>query len=203
MTSTARGAAALIALVAGITLLARLYLSAGIFDSYGKALAHLSQFFTILTNTIILVLMTLIAAGRNPDARLVKAAVIAIIVVGLVYHWLLAHLVELSGLTLLVDHGVHTIVPLLCLSWWIAWAPKPGFFAGDLLLWIAWPVIYCIYILVRASGSGFYPYPFLDLPEIGWTGLATNVVGLTIGFIVIGLILTAIGRVTGPRAGAR
>ena len=191
---TARGAALGIAIVAAVTLLTRVYLRTGEDGSVLGAISYLSQFFTILTNAVIMAVMALIAAGRNVSARWVKAAIIAIVIVGIVYHLLLAHLVEFVGLAFWADHGVHTVVPALSLLWWLFLAPKPPFQRFDLGLWVVWPIAYCTYILIRASFSGFYPYPFLNLPELGWNGLAVSIAGLLLSFIVIGLVITAIGK---------
>ncbi|MCR9121134.1 MAG: Pr6Pr family membrane protein [Phyllobacteriaceae bacterium] len=189
--SRARSAAAIIALVAALTLGLRVVLSVAETGSIAGALAHLSQFFTILTNTLVLVMISAVALGARVGPRPAQALTIAIVGVGIIYHVALAHLVDFSGLSLLADHGVHTVVPALTLVWWFAFAPKemPG--PGAIAVWIAWPLVYCVYILIRAQGSGFYPYPFLNLPEIGVQGLAVSVLVISIAFVVIGFAMTA------------
>lgn len=195
---TARKAAAFVALVTALTLATRIYLRMDQGDSFGMAVSYLSQFFTILTNSLVLIMTALIALGRDVSPRITKVITIAIIGVGLFYHILLAHLVDNQGLDLLADHGVHTFVPLFTAIWWLILAPKAPFKTTDLGLWIIWPLAYSIYILIRAEFSGFYPYPFLNVPEIGWGGLIINVAGLSVAFIVLGLLLTGLGRLV-PR----
>lgn len=189
----ARKAALGIAAVAAITLLTRIYLRAREDGGVVEAISYLSQYFTILTNAAVMVMMLLIASGRHVPVRLVKAVVIAIVIVGIIYHLLLAHLVEFVGLAFWADQGVHTVVPALSLLWWLVFAFKPPLRRSDLMLWVAWPILYCTYILIRASFSGFYPYPFLNLPELGWGGLSMSILGLLVSFVVIGFALTAIG----------
>jgi len=192
--SVARRAALGIAAVAALTLLTRIYLRSGDDGGVIGAISYLSQFFTILTNAVVMVMMLLIASRRHVPVRWVKAVVIAIVIVGIIYHLLLAHLVEFVGLAFWADHGVHTVVPALSALWWLVFAFKPPLRGSDLMVWIAWPVLYCTYILIRANFSGFYPYPFLNLPELGWSGLAISIFELLVSFIVVGLALTAIGR---------
>lgn len=196
----ARQAAFGITILAVITLLTRIYLRIDQDGSVLGAISYLSQFFTILSNAIVMVIMALIAAGRTVSARLVKAMVISIVIVGIVYHLLLAHLVDFVGLAYWADHGVHTLVPGLSLLWWLFLTSKPAFQWSDLGLWVVWPIVYCCYILIRASFSGFYPYPFLNLPELGWNGLAVSIAGLLVSFVFIGLIISAIGRMVSTRA---
>lgn len=195
-----RYCAAGIAAITALTLFVRIYLRAGEDGGIPGAILHLSQFFTILTNAVVLVLMVFMAAGRYVPARWLKAIVIAIVMVGIIYHLLLAHLVEFEGLAFWADHGVHTVVPILSLFWWLAFAQQPKFQWSDLGLWVVWPLAYCIYILLRAHFSGFYPYPFLNLPELGWSGLIVSIAGVLTSFIAVGLALTVLVRVAHGRA---
>lgn len=191
---SARHGAAVIAVVATVTLVTRLYLRVQQSDGLLDALSYMSQYFTILTNAMTLLMILWIAIGRDLSPRLIKSVSIAIVGVGIVYHALLAHLVTLTGIDLLADHGTHTFVPLLTGLWWVFLAPKPAFRWRDVPHWVAWPLIYCVYILTRASFSGFYPYPFLNVPEIGWNGLFVSVAGLVLAFAVIGLVMTVLGH---------
>jgi len=201
MPQLARRGAAVIAAVAAITLAVRFYLRWLQSESVWSALSYMAQYFTLLTNSMTLLLMIWIAIGRPISLHLVKAIIIAIVLVGVFYHALLSHLVNLSGLELWADHGTHTFVPILSGLWWIFLASKPGFRWSDVGLWLIWPVVYVVYIMTRASFSGFYPYPFLNLPEIGWGGLIPGVAGLFVTFIVVGLLMTVLGRFFGPRPG--
>lgn len=103
ISSTARRGAFIIAVVATVTLLSRFYLRWEQSESALAALSYMAQYFTLLTNTITLILMVWIAMGRNLAPRLIHAVIIAIVCVGLFYHALLAHLVNLSGFELWAD----------------------------------------------------------------------------------------------------
>lgn len=189
--------AAVTATIAGLTLLLRIYLSAEEKGGVGSAILYLSQYFTILTNTLVLAVMLACALGIWIGPRLAQSLTIAIVGVGIVYHVALAHYLDLSGLAWLADQGVHTIVPALTFVWWVFFAPKHALRLSDVIVWTAWPLVYCVYILIRASFSGFYPYPFLNLPELGIVGLAQSILTLIIAFMIIGLALTGIARLAG------
>jgi len=49
--------------------------------------------------------------------------------------------------------------------------------------------------LVRGYFVGSYPYPFIDAAHIGYGRTMLNALGLLIGFIALGLLLVAFGRV--------
>ncbi|WP_335752943.1 Pr6Pr family membrane protein [Sulfitobacter sp.] len=167
MSSTARQTTGLIANFAAITLTTQFYLRLQLSDTVLAALSYMAQYFTLLTNTMAFILMVWIAMRRAVSPRLVRAVIISIVCFGLIYHRLLAHLVSLSGVKLWADHETHTVVSLLAGIWWLLLAPKPKIKAGDIMLWVAWPLIYCGNIFFRVSFSRFYPYPFLNVPEIG------------------------------------
>jgi hypothetical protein len=180
--------------VTSITLLTRVWLRIEMGETPLEALVFLTQFFTILTNALVLLVMTRIAAGRSVSAQSMLCVVISITCVGLIYHLLLAHLNPLQGLALAADHGVHTVVPFLTVAWWLLWAEKPALRRIDPLLWIIWPLAYCAYALARAHFSGFYPYPFIDLPNLGSARLAANLMGMALVFAVVGFALVGLGK---------
>ena len=196
MTSrSAQMSAVAIALIAAATLLLRIYLAAEQYGSTWAAISHLSQFFTILTNAIVMVLMFAIGIGIKPFRGLLEAVVVAIVGVGLVYHALLAHLWSPQGLVMLADQGVHTVVPAVTLIWWLVFGNHRTVSWLDSLQGVAWPMIYVLYALSRAQFSGFYPYPFLNLPELGLSGLAVSIAVVGLAFLVIGVALVALARV--------
>lgn len=163
------------------------------------AFSFLAQFFTILTNGLVCLAMTLIVIGVRLSPRFLMAITISIVAVGIIYHVALSHLVNFTGLELLADHAVHTAVPILTLLWWLAFAPKQQFSPSDIITWTAWPIIYCVYILFRASFSGFYPYPFLNLPELGVSGLVTSIAVLSLAFIAMGFGLLGLSKLAGKQ----
>lgn len=198
-TQAAKLLATLTALFTAATLALRVALKTAETGSIIEAVSFLSQFFTILTNALVLCMMLAVAVGVRVAPRVTKALTIAIVGVGIVYHVALAHLLDLSGIALMADHGVHTIVPAMTLFWWFLFAPKDRFHWHEVAVWITWPLFYCGYILLRAASSGFYPYPFLNLPELGAMGLAQSIFVLCLAFIVIGLALTALTAATSKR----
>ncbi|MGB7431998.1 MAG: Pr6Pr family membrane protein [Ahrensia sp.] len=190
----ARRLAGFIAMIAFVTLCLRVYLTAVELGGVGAALVQLSQFFTILTNTLVAVGMGMIALGYAVPKRAMRALVVSIVCVGLVYHALLAHLVDFTGLAMVADHGLHTFVPIAMFVWWVLFLSRPAFVRSDIALWMVLPLSYSFYALGRAQWSAFYPYPFLDLATLGWPRLAANMVGLALAFICVGFVLVLLER---------
>jgi len=191
---TAKRTALAIAAVAAATLLLRIYLASSDHGSVLAAVSYLSQFFTILTNALVMIVMLFIGLGRRVRSDILTVTIVAITCVGILYHTLLAHLWSPQGLAMIADQGVHTVVPVLALIWWLVFADMCAVKWADSLRSAIWPLIYVSYALIRAEFTNFYPYPFLNLTTLGGLGLAKSVLGLSVVFIVLGLIAVAIAR---------
>jgi len=167
------------------------------------ALWTILRFFTILTNSLLVGLMVLVATGRAPAAVWHGAVTFAIVVVGAVHHLLLAHLANQTGLSVITDFIFHTAAPVLGLLWWLVFAPKRPLPLSAPFLWLIWPLLYTTYALLRGAADGVYPYPFLDLGELGWGGLAVSVAQMLVGFLIASGLLWALGRLLGRVQGAQ
>lgn len=60
--------------------------------------------------------------------------------------------------------------------------------------WTGVPLVYFVYALARAALDGFYPYPFIDVSQLGWSRVLVNAVGMLSAFLIVGLLFVAIGR---------
>ncbi|WP_265522759.1 Pr6Pr family membrane protein [Oerskovia flava] len=73
-------------------------------------------------------------------------------------------------------------------------------------LWLLYPLAYFGFTTVRGlvSPGSEYPYGFVDLGELGWGGLVTNVLIYGVGFFVLGLVIVGIDRLLprGPVLGS-
>jgi hypothetical protein len=65
--------------------------------------------------------------------------------------------------------------------------------------WLAYPLIYLFYILIRGNFAGFYPYPFVDVVKLGLQKVLENSVMLMLLFIGLAAIFIKIGKVTSPK----
>lgn len=158
------------------------------------------RFFTIWTNTLVGLAAAFVALGRAPSARVQAGLLLAIGLVAVVYHTLLAPLVNYEGLEAVADQMVHTVVPLAWLVYWFAFAPKADLGLSDLLPWMAYPLVYSVYALARGQVDGIYPYPFLDAGNLGLAQVGLNILGLLAAFGIAGLALLAVARLLRGRA---
>ncbi len=166
------------------------------------------EFFTILTNLIVAVSLTFallapaMSIGRFFARPGVKTAVaVYIALVGIVYNLVLQGLHEFSGAAWVADFLTHDLVPLLYVAYWLFLVPKGELNWKMPLSWLIYPLVYLPYVLIRGSSTGRYPYPFLDVGELGLGVVLINTVVLTIVFLVLGELFVGadklIARFTG------
>ena len=158
-------------------------------------------YFTILTNLLVCVSLTapLVAPSSSTGGFFARSDVTAgvatsIAFVSLAYHFLLRNVWNPQGLQLLADVLLHYVTPLLFLAYWWFNFPKGALRWTHPLIWGLYPTAYLLYVLIRGQFIGSYPYGFIDPLAIGYERLIINAVGLLGVFIVLGLVLIAMGR---------
>ena len=200
MERTAQRTAAVVACLAGAGVLLQLWLSLQLGIASGNGWSHgllmYLGYFTVLTN--LLVLLVAARAARAPDGGLDHAgrgaAVTAILLVGLAYHLLLRKLWDPQGLQLVADMILHYVVPLATLAWWLVLPPRHALPAWLPLRWLAWPIGYSAYALLRGAVTGLYPYYFIDVGALGLPRVLVNMAGLSLVFVVLAYTVRGMAR---------
>jgi len=196
----------LIALAAwsGLGIQLWILLTSGAFDTQALAVWRFLAFFTILTNLIVAIVSTASAIapesafGRFAGGANVRAAVLLYIAaVGIIYHLILAGLWDPQGWQRVADQLLHTATPILAALGWLLFDRKQGLTYAAIPVMLIFPAGYTLYALARGTFDGFYPYPFIDAGQLGYTRALINIAGLTGAFALgAGLVIT-LGRMLG------
>jgi len=186
-----RAAAGLVALVGWVGMAVQLDASIGLAGSVSGAIWTMLLFFTIIANLLAAIVLTGIALGRRTFAApvLIGGVVIAMLLVGVVYALLLRGLLELSGGAALADLLLHSVTPVLVPLYWLLLVPKGGMTWRDPFVWAGLPVLYFVYALARGAIEGRYPYPFMNVAQIGWGATLANALAMAAGFLATGFVL--------------
>jgi hypothetical protein len=167
------------------------------------------SFFTILIN--ILAAATLLApliapqssAGRFFARPSVRTAVTGyIIMVGAVYYLLLSDLSQRQGWPMYFERMLHYVTPPLFVLDWLAFVPKQDLNWRVGLRAMGFPLAYLVWTLAHGAATGWYPYPFIDVAELGYPRALANIAGLVLVFLALEVALVGIGRALEGRAGA-
>lgn len=140
------------------------------------------SYFTILSN-LILAISFLIQAFQKKTIEILTPITVYITIVGLVYQILLRHTWSPTGLQMIVDELLHSIIPGLVIIYWYLYEDKKINY-HQIPKWLIFPLVYLFYILIRGYYSGFYPYPFVDVSKLG-----LNQVFINSGLLIIVFIL--------------
>lgn len=158
------------------------------------------SFFTILTNTLVAIYFTYPIFCKKGNNKFFKnensllPITVYITIVGLVYQIILRHVWQPTGLQMIVDELLHTAIPLLVIIYWFNQSTFIKLNLKRFVQFLLYPIFYIIYILTRGYFSDFYPYPFIDVNEIGISTTIINIIGLIVLFSVIHLIFHWISK---------
>src|SRR5690349_19714671 len=119
-------------------------------------------YFTILTNIFVaLIWVRGLLRPAQSMPRLEAAGAVSIVMVGIIYHAVLASRWYPHGLQLVADFTHHTLVPILFAVYWLR-RPHGQLKWMDAFALVLWPLAYCPYALARGAFDGWYAYFFLD-----------------------------------------
>lgn len=159
------------------------------------------SFFSILCNILVALAMTLpwvaprSRLGRWFDRPWVRTILAAyIIIVCIVFYVMLRNLAHPHGLRFAYDFILHYVTPILFIIDWLLFVPKQDLSwripLGGFLL----PVLYIIWTFLHGAVAGFYPYPFLNVSQLGYEQVLANIAGLIMLGVGVLLVLIGIGR---------
>ena len=164
------------------------------------------SFFTILSNllsALALLLPTLVpntSLGRFFERPSVRTALTGyIIIVGVVYFLLLRNLSHRQGWEMFFEHVLHYVTPPLFVLDWLLFVPKADVDWKVGFASLGFPLLYIACTLVRGAFTGWYPYPFVDVAELGYPRALLNIAGLIAAFLGLELALFGIGRLVGHK----
>jgi hypothetical protein len=170
--------------------------------TYAGEISRYWGYMTIWTNTLV----TLIWAAAAFDLRFQPfvflrqhsvrtASAMYILFVGIVYHLLLARGVSFSTpWDRFNDFILHTIVPVLFVAYWLFALPKSHIEPSKALRFMIYPLLYGVYTFIRGAITDKYPYPFFDVPTLGYPAVFLNGLGFMLFYGLIGLVLISINN---------
>ena len=150
----------------------------GFFDGRTERALNTFCFFTVQSN-IILGVTCLVAALWPSHRSLVfdvarLTGVIAIAITGVVFHLALRDLQDLTGQAKVADFLLHSASPVLGVIGWLLFGPRGRTSRQVVLLTLVFPMAWAVFTLIRGEIVGFYPYPFMDVDDLGYPRTFVN-----------------------------
>jgi len=166
----------------------------------GPTLVKYFSFFTIQTNILVTACAIFTLFDLKPSwgrffsrISVVSALTVYIIIVSLIYNLILRQIWNPQGLQKFGDELLHVVMPALFILYWIFCASKLNL-KWNIGLWLVYPIIYAVYVIIRGTLTGQYPYPFMDVAKLGYAKVFLNIGGLVIVFLGFSLLLVALGK---------
>ena len=203
-TRRAHGVVAVLTLAALVLQLVLVVQDAGILieqdarPGLGIRLARFFSYFTIQANLLVLVVSAAVARGADverPVWQAVRLTALTGIVVTAAVHWVaLRPLLDLSGGPRVADTLLHVAVPVAAVTAWVAAGPHGLGGWRRVAAALLWPTAWAAFTLVRGAITGWYPYPFIDVRDLGAGRVSANVVVIALLFGAVAAAVLAVDR---------
>jgi hypothetical protein len=163
--------------------------SAGHFHPGVARLFNTLAFFTIQSNLLVGAAALLLAIRLDRSSLwfsvLRLAGLTAITVTGIVFHAVLAQTLDLKSWAAAGNELVHTVVPVMAFIGWLMLGPRG--LVSKRIAWLSliFPACWLVFTLIRGAIAHWYPYPFINVTQLGYGGVAVNCVWLAL--LMLGL----------------
>lgn len=166
------------------------------------SIINLLSTFTIQSNILVAVWLTAAVRSRRkaktdwllrPKTR--GAITVYITVTMTLYAVLLASLWQPTGLSAVLNVVTHYLVPAAFILDWFLFEERKTYQWRWAFHWLVYPLAYFAYAMIYAAITGWYIYPFFNIPEIGIDGLVKWAIILIVYFIVLSTAFIGVNKI--------
>jgi hypothetical protein len=175
--------------------------------SIAETIVRYFGFFTILTNILVAVSFSAVflkGIGNSNNfftrPKNLTAIAVYITIVGLIYNVILRFQWAPQGLAKLADELLHSVIPVFYIIFWLAFVPKQQINWSNILPWLAYPLAYLSYTLLRGPSAQWYPYPFVDVIKLGYNKVFFNSAMVCLVFILFSVLFVSIAKMMSKRS---
>lgn len=192
----------LAALIAWFAISLQFNVSLKLFNGYYSATLKLFlSYFTVTTNIIVALCFTTLWLFEESSlgkffakSTTLTAITVYITVVSLVYNAILRGLVSPVGWARVADEMLHVVDPLIFIAFWIFYVDKTKLEYKEAKIWMIYPLLYVVFVVIRGAIVGQYPYPFINVTDLGYPKATINAIVVLIIFYLLSLFLIFIGK---------
>ena len=155
-------------------------------------LADTASYFTIWSNVVVAVVMTLLARRPVRATAVLRTlrldSLLMITITAIVYAVLLAPTAVVVGWSRLTDPILHQVTPAVTVLVWLVFGPRGWVSWRTVLAALLVPLAWVAWMLVRGAVVGAYPYDFANVTTLGYA----SVLGTLAGILVFGLVVASV-----------
>lgn len=155
-------------------------------------------YFTFLSNFLVGLTSLLLAIRLRRTSTLFHVlrltGVVCIVITGIVFNLLLRTSDPTTPVEQFNDTLQHLLTPVLTPLLWIVLGPRRMVTGKVVALSTIIPLAWLAFTLVRGPWLDWYPYSILDVPRLGYSGIAVYVLSILGLFVVLALLLWGLDR---------
>lgn len=102
-----------------------------------------------------------------------------------------------------VNSVVHELMPMVVVADWLLDPPQTRLTLRQGALWLAYPLAWIVYELIRGSITGKYHYPFLNPVNGGYGSVAFYCVAVLVLILIVCAVVVWLGNVRSLAGSAR
>lgn len=164
-----------------------------------ETLIRYFTFFTILSNILVAFVFTAEWLQSNLLKFFTKsntqvAVAVYIFVVGFVYNTILRFIWQPKGWDKVADELLHLVIPIVYILFWYFKFSKQTINYKSIFGWLLFPMIYIIVVMIRGYFSNYYPYPFLNVSDLGIKKVLYNSTYMTLFFVIVSSVFYKINN---------
>ena len=175
--------------------------------SVPETVVRFFSYYTVLSNLLIAVCFTLVSfKGISEQGNFftrpntLTATAVYICIVALTYNAILRFQWAPQGLARVCDELLHLIVPVIYVIFWVAFVPKVSVAWKHILPWAIYPLAYLAYTLLRGPYASWYPYPFIDVIQHGYSKVLFNSAMVCLVFVIFSVLFVGISKMMAKRS---
>ena len=156
------------------------------------------SYFTIESNLIAVAALLLAAATwrgpRSANIDFFRGAATTYMTVTFVVFALLLADTDVDTAIVWVDRVLHRVIPIVMMADWLLDPPSARIDLRRAWWWVAYPMAWVVYTMIRGAIVGTYPYPFLDPANGGYGVVLAYSVAILVGMLAFIWGIVSIGN---------
>jgi hypothetical protein len=123
-----------------------------------------------------------------------SALLLYILVIGVGFHFLISKFWEPEGILLWGSNICHYITPILMLIDCALLKPSIKIKFKHTVLWLIYPIAYALFVIIKGSLTGHYPYFFLHVGDLGIVRVLINIIGFLCVYLILGNLIAFVNN---------
>ncbi|CAM3913075.1 hypothetical protein E4A47_09400 [Micrococcus flavus] len=165
----------------------------GVLHAGWEHMLNQPTYFTFLSNFLVGITSLLLAVRLDRPSTLFRVlrvtGVACIVITGVVFNLLLRDAAPETAVEELNDTVQHIVTPILTPILWAVFGPRRQITWRVVGLSTVIPLAWLAFTLLRGPWIDWYPYTILDVPRLGYGGVAVYIAAILVFFVAVAALL--------------